>query len=97
VMDHVWVRALVALATFLTYSIPLWLLGEFALDHGQGIGNVILYFDLLCVFAAVIVGPAWIFQRVLSGPRGGGGRDGALVPLPVDTVRDDVDEPPIAA
>jgi hypothetical protein len=96
-MDRIWVRALVALATYLTYSAVLWLIGEFALVHGQAIGDAVLYFDSLSLFAAVIVGPAWIFQRFLSAPRGGGGRKGAVVRLPVDDSRDDLGEPPVAA
>ncbi|HEY2296290.1 MAG TPA: hypothetical protein VGH43_01075 [Jatrophihabitans sp.] len=93
-MDRIWVRALVALATYLTYSIVLWLIGDFALVHGQGFGDAILYFDSLSLFAAVILGPAWIFQRFLSAPPGPRGRKGAVVRLPVD---DGYDEPSVAA
>lgn len=82
-LEHVWMRALVACATYLTVFFGLVALASDAFAHGDGtVGAPVVLFDVLSV--AVTIGPAWVYQP-RTRPPGGPPPRGGIVPLPVRT------------
>lgn len=81
-LGHVWVRAIVAPSVYLTFLFGLFGLARAELKHGDpGLGQSMVIFLAVSVFAAIFIGPAWVIQP-RTPPRGGPPRGGVL-PLPL--------------
>jgi hypothetical protein len=99
-MTKLWVRALVAPTAFLVWFFALGFVGAGALESGhRALGRPVLLFDVLSLFAALIILPAWVLQPLTRPPEGP--PRGGITPLPLrvteEADRHEEGDPPMAA